>query len=65
MLDGTTIRLALRALAVDGAGWKVGAGTLNVDLTYDVTLTGGDAAVYVYVNGVQAAVRNYTTSVVW
>jgi len=51
------------ALAVDGAGWKVGAGTLSVDLTYDVTLSGGDAAVYVFVNGVQAAVRNYTTSV--
>jgi len=51
------------ALAVDGAGWKVGAGTLSVDLSYDVTLTGGDAAVYVFINGVQAAVRNYTTSV--
>jgi hypothetical protein len=50
-------------MVVEGAGWRVASVSLNVDLSYNITLSGGDAAVYVFVNGTQAAVRNYTTSV--
>lgn len=49
-------------MSVEGGGWRVNSPLLNVDLTFDVTLFGGSAAVYVFVNGNQAAVRNYTSS---
>lgn len=49
-------------MSVEGGGWRVNSPLLNVDLTFDVTLFGGSAAVYVFVNGNQVAVRNYTSS---
>lgn len=40
--------------------WEVTSTLLNVDLTYNWQVVGGDAAIYVFVNDVQHSVKNYS-----